>query len=597
MCKQFSFLILQAEFRFHPKQRKLDLSSQEEIATLLALEPDKRLLRQRLMEVTGKVILMKDIHNIKTRLLSNKTVRNDKPDNDSDELKEDGTFDNICNYAERKAEKGSMLRAKKSISRNQEPKSVISLQKNSEETTTVLKDQVVDGRNALERVKELKEPEGQFHRKEAYMSMSELITVPLSHLGEGVNTMKQKLEYNGPQKQQQVIPQQAHYSGVQQQQQNPHHSTVLLHQQPQSSSPPLPSSTILHHSYLDTSTPSSGTYQQHQHPQPQFTPLTEPLPTVNAINTQQAPTEQLCSIGHLQQPNVLTYSPSAVTANVYPTTTSTNSIPLSSVVHRADSITTVILDTGCTLEDAGNLDPSSSYMCIENTAAEGQFTPWTALETINKPFDGQISDAVSAHNLGPSPLHSQSQTAAFPSILPLPNHHQHHCQPNGIISNSSQKANSSLLHEINNGAVSSSPILALSNTSDMHSTCCVHQQQQHQHQINYQQQIHEQKQRVHPQPCMPDTTTVIKKVGSSSFTQTVNHHAAPLSAKRKCAKWTFTKKNCSREGVRKMRKSSIQRDKDNLMKKYFQQATVNLFFNERLKCPGEFRLNYEFCFT
>lgn len=67
------FFFLQAEFRLHPKQRKLDIGSQEEIANLLSMEPDKKLLREKLMQITGKVILMKDIHNIKTRLLNPKT--------------------------------------------------------------------------------------------------------------------------------------------------------------------------------------------------------------------------------------------------------------------------------------------------------------------------------------------------------------------------------------------------------------------------------------------------------------------------------------------------------------------------------------------
>ncbi|KAK0066452.1 mastermind-like protein 2 [Biomphalaria pfeifferi] len=64
--------ISEAEFRLHPKQRKLDIDSQEEIANLLCMEPDKKLLRDRLMQITGKVILMKDIHNIKTRLVNQK---------------------------------------------------------------------------------------------------------------------------------------------------------------------------------------------------------------------------------------------------------------------------------------------------------------------------------------------------------------------------------------------------------------------------------------------------------------------------------------------------------------------------------------------
>ncbi|CAL1530229.1 unnamed protein product [Lymnaea stagnalis] len=64
--------ISEAEFRLHPKQRKLDINSQEEIANLLCMEPDKKLLRDKLMQITGKVILMKDIHNIKTRLVNPK---------------------------------------------------------------------------------------------------------------------------------------------------------------------------------------------------------------------------------------------------------------------------------------------------------------------------------------------------------------------------------------------------------------------------------------------------------------------------------------------------------------------------------------------
>ncbi|CAG5124552.1 unnamed protein product [Candidula unifasciata] len=70
MCSVHNHLLTEAEFRLHPKQRKLDIGSQEEIAHLLSMEPDKKLLRDKLMQITGKVILMKDIHNIKTRLLN-----------------------------------------------------------------------------------------------------------------------------------------------------------------------------------------------------------------------------------------------------------------------------------------------------------------------------------------------------------------------------------------------------------------------------------------------------------------------------------------------------------------------------------------------
>ncbi|XP_059163071.1 uncharacterized protein LOC131946372 isoform X2 [Physella acuta] len=72
MCGDHNHEISEAEFRLHPKQRKLDLGSQEEIANLLCMGPDKKLLRDKLMQITGKVILMKDIHNIKTRLVNTK---------------------------------------------------------------------------------------------------------------------------------------------------------------------------------------------------------------------------------------------------------------------------------------------------------------------------------------------------------------------------------------------------------------------------------------------------------------------------------------------------------------------------------------------
>ncbi|KAH9487633.1 hypothetical protein Btru_070201 [Bulinus truncatus] len=72
MCSIHNHEISEAEFRLHPKQRKLDIGSQEEIANLLCMEPDKKLLRDKLMQITGKVILMKDIHNIKTRLVNPK---------------------------------------------------------------------------------------------------------------------------------------------------------------------------------------------------------------------------------------------------------------------------------------------------------------------------------------------------------------------------------------------------------------------------------------------------------------------------------------------------------------------------------------------
>ena len=58
------------------QQRKLDDEEKVEIAKLLKLKPNKKLLQQHLTESTEKVVLLKDISNIQTALCNKKDRNN-----------------------------------------------------------------------------------------------------------------------------------------------------------------------------------------------------------------------------------------------------------------------------------------------------------------------------------------------------------------------------------------------------------------------------------------------------------------------------------------------------------------------------------------
>ena len=66
----------QEEFKFDHTQRELDSMSKSEIADILKLNPNRKLVKKHFEEKTGKTILLKDIHNIGTKTLSMDSKKN-----------------------------------------------------------------------------------------------------------------------------------------------------------------------------------------------------------------------------------------------------------------------------------------------------------------------------------------------------------------------------------------------------------------------------------------------------------------------------------------------------------------------------------------
>ena len=58
-----------------PKQRRLDPEMKEEAVKLLKLKANKKLVQNHLINVSGKTVTMKDVHNIATKGIS--SCRND----------------------------------------------------------------------------------------------------------------------------------------------------------------------------------------------------------------------------------------------------------------------------------------------------------------------------------------------------------------------------------------------------------------------------------------------------------------------------------------------------------------------------------------
>lgn len=74
----FSFVCLfslKALYRHLPQSRSLPDPVRQEVAELLALDANKKLVKRKVQEQTGKVVLLKDLSNIRS---GNKpTTRND----------------------------------------------------------------------------------------------------------------------------------------------------------------------------------------------------------------------------------------------------------------------------------------------------------------------------------------------------------------------------------------------------------------------------------------------------------------------------------------------------------------------------------------
>ena len=62
---------MQVAFDHLPHQRKLDSQQKEEIKELLRLKANKKLLQNHLQNSLGRVVLLKDLHNIATARSTN----------------------------------------------------------------------------------------------------------------------------------------------------------------------------------------------------------------------------------------------------------------------------------------------------------------------------------------------------------------------------------------------------------------------------------------------------------------------------------------------------------------------------------------------
>ena len=51
----------------YPRQRRLDDATKAETAKMLAMKANKKRVQQHILESTGQVILLKDLHNISAR--------------------------------------------------------------------------------------------------------------------------------------------------------------------------------------------------------------------------------------------------------------------------------------------------------------------------------------------------------------------------------------------------------------------------------------------------------------------------------------------------------------------------------------------------
>ena len=59
--------VTEMEFQYHPRVRKVDETTEKEIASHLQLSANRKLVQQTYKHKTGKNILMRDLHNIATR--------------------------------------------------------------------------------------------------------------------------------------------------------------------------------------------------------------------------------------------------------------------------------------------------------------------------------------------------------------------------------------------------------------------------------------------------------------------------------------------------------------------------------------------------
>ena len=60
--------VTEIEYKYHPKVRKVDQETEKEIAEHLRFQGNRKLIQQSYSEKTGKKIILKDVHNIASRM-------------------------------------------------------------------------------------------------------------------------------------------------------------------------------------------------------------------------------------------------------------------------------------------------------------------------------------------------------------------------------------------------------------------------------------------------------------------------------------------------------------------------------------------------
>ena len=56
-----------------PQQRRLDSAQQKEVSTMLELKANKKLVQQHIQSKSGRVVLLKDIHNVMNHAQTDKS--------------------------------------------------------------------------------------------------------------------------------------------------------------------------------------------------------------------------------------------------------------------------------------------------------------------------------------------------------------------------------------------------------------------------------------------------------------------------------------------------------------------------------------------
>ena len=69
-----NYQVTELEYKYHPKVRKVDLQTEKEIAQHLQFHSNRKLVQQSYAEKTGKKIILKDIHNIATRMKASDSI-------------------------------------------------------------------------------------------------------------------------------------------------------------------------------------------------------------------------------------------------------------------------------------------------------------------------------------------------------------------------------------------------------------------------------------------------------------------------------------------------------------------------------------------